>query len=410
MIEFIQKSGKSDIILFVHGFTGGRDTWLHEIDGYFFDNLNKNYELNSGYDIAVFEYYSNLLNFFPAVDSIRQRVVALFKSLQPKVKKNISISEVSGLLAARIRFDLEEYHNIIIVAHSMGGLVAKYYVLQELESGRNCKIKMILSLAVPHLGADLATYGKLLSNDKQLEDLAPLSELCPKLNDAWVKRSDKPIIKYFYGAYDSVVVKQSAIGTDNVTQDVISCDDTHLSICKPAKNGISIVAATRFLIEFKSNSTPFVVQKISDSDQYNDEIFVLKLLLADVHDASVRNSKEFFLNAEYVRKLLSSDADQQKLKNLYDRIRLIYLNSYERHVADNMKKNSTILVSDIHARIIKEDADFLKAAHPMLGALHKMGMLHQLANDLGNDIWWSEERSRAALKKARDKSLTISVE
>lgn len=404
MIEFVQRTGKSDLVLFVHGFTGGRETWRHESDGYFYDHLLENSALRDGYDFAIFEYYSSLLNLFPVADSIRQRIVSLFKSIQPKAKKNISISEISNLLAARIRFDLEGYQNIVVIAHSMGGLVTKSYALQELEAGRNCRIKLILSLAVPHLGADLATYGKLLSNNQQIEDLAPLSELCPKLNDAWVKHSDKPVIKYFYGAYDTVVTKQSAIGTDNLEQDIISCDDTHLTICKPSKNGLLVTAAIKFLVEFKSHSTPFALQRISGTEQYDDEIFVLKLLLADVHDASVRNSKEFFLNAEYARKLLSSNSDQQKLQSLYDRIRTIYLNSYEQHVAGSDARNSTTLVSAVHARIIKEDAEFLKVAHPMLQALHKMGMLHQLANDLGNDIWWSEERSRDALKNARKKS------
>ncbi len=404
MIEFIQKSGKSDLVLFVHGFTGGKDTWQHASDGYFYDHLLENSVLRSGYDIAVFEYYSTLLNLFPTADSIRQKIVSLFKSIQPKAKKNISISEISNLLATRIRFDLEGYQNIVVIAHSMGGLVTKSYILHELEAGRHCKIKLLLSLAVPHLGADLATYGKLLSNNRQIEDLAPLSEVCPRLNDAWVKRTDKPTIKYFYGTYDTVVTKHSAIGTDNLEQDVISTDDTHVTISKPPRNGIIETAAIKFLLDFKSHSTPFELQRISDPEQYDDEIFVLKLLLADVHDASVRNSKEFFLNAEYARKLLSSNVDQQKLQDLYDRIRTIYLNSYERHVGTNEARNSTTLVSAVHARIIEEDAAFLKAAHPMLQALHKMGMLHQLANDLGNDIWWSEERSRDALKHAREMS------
>ena len=271
MIEFVQKSGKTDLVLFVHGFTGGRDTWRHEVDGFLNDHLLENAALREGYDIAVFEYYSTLVNLFPVADSIRQKIVSLFKSIQTKTKKNISIYEISNLLTARIRFDLENYQNIVVIAHSMGGLITKSYVLQELEAGRNCKVKVILSLAVPHLGADLATYGKLLSNNQQIEDLAPLSELCPKLNDAWVKCDNKPIIKYFYGAYDTVVTKQSAIGTDNLEQDIISCDDTHLTICKPPKNGLLVTAITKFLIDFKSHSTPFALQRVSDSEQYDDE-------------------------------------------------------------------------------------------------------------------------------------------
>ena len=403
MIEFIKKTGKSDLILFVHGFTGGKKTWLHATDGYFHEHLMEYPEIEENYDIAVFEYYSRLLNLLPATDSIRQKITSFFKSIQPKSKKNISIEEISNLLSTCIRFDLSEYDNIVVIAHSMGGLVVKSYVLTELGAGRNCKIKMILSLAVPHLGVNLATYGTLLSNNRQIQDLAPLSELCPKLNDSWVKQPEKPVVKYFYGTSDAVVAKQSAIGTDNLEQDVICFDEDHVSICKPARGGVLVTATVALISQFHAEVTPFQLQTIAYPEQFDDEIFVLKLLLADVHDASIRNSKEFFLNAEYARKFLSSRSDQEKLQNLYDRIRTIYQNSYESHVATNGDRNSTTLVAAVHKRIMDEDATFLKAAHPMLQALHKMGMLHQLANDLGKDVWWNEERSRDALTHARQR-------
>lgn len=404
MIEFAHKDSCEDLILFVHGFTGGKDTWKHAVDGYFHEHLLEDQFVRENFDIAYFEYHTTLLNLFPAANSIRQRLTSLFKTIQPKSVKNISVEEISKLLRSRIRFELSDYKNIVVIAHSMGGLVTKSCILQDLSEGKNCQIKLLISLAVPHLGVNLASYGKLLLNNKQVEDLAPLSELCPKLNDAWVKQSLKPDVKYFIGAYDEIVKKNSAIGTDTEQQDAISCDDDHISISKPEKKGLVVSATLRFLKDFKNSITPFEVQKILNSDQYKDEIFVLKLLLADVHDASVRHSKEYFLNAEYIRKLLSSSSDQQKLKDLYDRIRVIYQNSYEKHVGVP-SGNSTTLVAAVHDAIIQEDSKFLKVASPMLQALHKMGMLHQLANDLGNDVWWSEERSHDALSNLRSKSV-----
>lgn len=400
MIEFVQKKGKSDVILFVHGFTGGRDTWKHATDGFFFDQILQHECIRNSYDVAVFEYFTNLTNLFPAADSLRQKITSLFKSIQPKSKKNVSIEEISSLLYSQIRFSLGSYSGVVIVAHSMGGLVAKNCIAKDLEDGKISNIKLLLSLAVPHLGANLATLGALLLNNKQIEDLAPLSEFCPRLNDTWVKHTLKPEIKYFYGAYDSIVSQQSAIGTDNNQQDIISCDDDHLSICKPAKNGISLKAAVSFLEDHIKNSKPIEIQRIASSTQYDDEIFVLKLLLADVHDASIRHSKEYFLNAEYLRKLFSSTADQQQLGRLYEKIRTIYQNSYEGHIAA-ADRSSTTLVAAVHKRIIDEDASYLKAAFPMMQALHKMGMLHQLANDFGNDVWWGEDRSREGLERVK---------
>jgi hypothetical protein len=226
------------------------------------------------------------------------------------------------------------------------------------------------------------------------------------MTDAWVKHSLKPEIKYFYGTYDSVVTKNSAIGADNKNQDIIACDDDHLSICKPdGPRSMTVLATLNFLKDFSKQSVlrnGLGVQRLNDPSQYRDEVFVLKLLLADVHNASINHSKEHFLNAEYARKLFSSSADQDKLRILYERIRTIYQNCYEQHVAESERKSST-LVSAVHQKIISEDSAYLKSALPMLQGLHKMGMLHQLANDLGDTIWWSENQSCEALENVRQK-------
>lgn len=87
MIEFIKKTGKNDLILFIHGFTGGKSTWRHPADGYFYDHLLNYAEIEEGFDIAVFEYHSKLLNLFPAAHSLRQKLTSLFKSVQVKAKK-----------------------------------------------------------------------------------------------------------------------------------------------------------------------------------------------------------------------------------------------------------------------------------------------------------------------------------
>lgn len=396
MIEFIKKNQCDNVILFIHGFTGGKETWKNAEHGYFFDQLLSIEEIAANFDVATFEYFTKLTSIFADADSVVGRIKSLFKTIQPKAKKNISVEEISELLKTRIRFDLASYRNVVIVAHSMGGLVAKSCVLKDLEQGLTSKVKMILSFAVPHLGADLATYGKLLTNHRQINDLAPLSELCPALNDEWVKYSIKPVIKYFYGTYDRVVTKNSAIGTDNIAQDIIACDDDHLSIVKPSgSTSIAITATSHFITDF-FNSQPtessLAVKKLASPTQYNDEVFVLKLILADVHNATIKHSKEHFLNAEYARKLFSSTADQEKLHGLYEKIRTLYQNCYGTHAGTN-GSNSTLLVNDVHQKIISEDAGYLKTALPLLQGLHKLGMLHQLANDLNNDIWWSENQS-----------------
>jgi hypothetical protein len=406
MIEFIHKTNRDTAILFIHGFTGGKETWKNSEHGYFFEQLLQIDIIKDNFDVAIFEYFTKLSSLFADASSAVGRLKSLFVNIQPKSKKNISIEEISALLSSRIRFELSAYNNIIIVAHSMGGLVAKACILNDLRQGQPSKIKLLLSFAVPHLGANLATYGKLLSNNKQINDLAPLSELCPTMNNEWVKYSFKPDVKYFYGTYDQIVTKGSAIGTDNLPQDIIACDDDHLSICKPSGSSSIAIAATReFLTQFIQKSileSGLSAKRLDDTSQYKDEAFVLKLMLADVHNAAIKHSKEHFLNAEYARKLFSSATDQDKLRLLYEKIRTLYQNSYEKFVSET-GGNSTQLVNEIHQRIVSEDADYLKTALPLIHGLHKMGMLHQLANDLKNDVWWNEVQSIEALEALKTK-------
>lgn len=404
MIEFVQNNKRDNVILFIHGFTGGKETWNNPEHGYFFDQLLTIEGIAANFDVAVFEYFTKLTNIFADASTAVGRLKSLFNNLQPKAKKNISVEEISELLKTQIRFELAPYRNVVIVAHSMGGLVAKRCVLKDLQQGLTSKVKLVLSFAVPHLGADLASYGKLLSNNQQIRDLAPLSELCPEMNDEWVKFSIKPAIKYFYGTYDGFVKKHSAIGTDNLTQDIIACDDDHLSIVKPnGPSSIAVTAAAHFLMDFlqsDANCSLLAVKKLESPTQYDDEVFVLKLMLADVHNATVKHSKEHFLNAEYARKLFASSSDQEKLRSLYDRIRTLYQNCYGNYVGA-AGSNSTLLVTDIHQKIISEDVGYLKSALPLLQGLHKLGMLHQLANDLNDDIWWSENQSIESIEALR---------
>ncbi|MDC8758131.1 ABC-three component system protein [Janthinobacterium fluminis] len=403
MIEFISKNNKKNLVIFVHGFTGGKDTWKNLTHGFFFDQLAELPLVAENFDVACFEYFTKLTNLFPAANSYIAKIKSILKMSSDKAEKNIGISEISELFRSYIRFQLAGYENIVVIAHSMGGLVAKSAILKDIEQGYNNKISLFISLAVPHLGADLGTYGKLLSNNQQINDLAPLSEFCPRLNNKWVKQSNRPPIKYFYGTYDDVVTKQSAIGTDDIEQDIITCNDDHLTICKPAgASCIAMMAVHHFLSDFINGTSDnnLDIIKLEDDSQFDDEFFVLKLLLADVHNSTIKHSKEHFLNAEYARKLFSSSSDQKKLGQLYGRIRTLYQDSYDKF-ANNGHGNSGELVAEIHQKIISEDAGYLKTALPLIHGLHKKGMLHQLANDLNDDVWWSEERSEEALRKIK---------
>ncbi|MDN2679467.1 ABC-three component system protein [Janthinobacterium sp. SUN033] len=403
MLNILTKSNKPNVILFVHGFCGGVETWKHENGSHFYQHILKSAIVAEHFDIATFDYFSKFSNTSVAANNMLDKLKSLFKTSSKKNEKNIGIDEISELLKTNIRFHLDDYENIIIIAHSMGGLITKNFIVKETLEAGITKIKLVISLAVPHLGTELASFGQLFTSHEQIRDLAPLSDICPKLNEQWVKLSIKPAIKYFYGTYDDVVKKSSASSIDCEDKDIIACDDSHLSICKPESEYSTVVIATnKFLKEFiqGSGEIQLAAQKLENAEQFSDEHFVIKLILADVHQATITHSKEHFLNAEYARKLFSSASDQKKLGDLYTRIRTLYHDSYDKFLHTN-EMTPGKLVSEVHEKIISEDSTYLKSALPLIHGLHKKGMLHQLANDLSDDIWWTEECSITALDKVR---------
>src|SRR5690606_4256509 len=106
-------------------------------------------------------YFTKLLNLYQKAQGFGTLLKRLFTTSHGKLVKNISIEEIGDLLRTEVRFHLQNYDNIIVIAHSMGGLVTKSAIIKDIEEQQNSKIKLFVSLAVPHLGAEGATFGKL---------------------------------------------------------------------------------------------------------------------------------------------------------------------------------------------------------------------------------------------------------
>jgi len=402
MIEFNLQNNKKNLILFVHGFCGGEDTWRNGQAKSFAELLAEDKAIVENYDIANFSYYTKLLNLYSKVGGMGTFLKRIFKVSHGKLAKNVSIEEIGNLMGTEIRFKLQAYDNIVVIAHSMGGLVTKSAIVKDIVDQQPCKIKLFISLAVPHLGAEAAAFGKIISSNLQIENLAPLNEFIHRINDAWQKTNLRPETKYFYGVHDTIVLKTSAVPLDKEKSDGISVDEDHTSITKPNdSSNTTFVAVKQVILDFEKNDSgmsDLEMKKLPNDDLYSDELFVLKLLSASIHDSTIKNSKEYFLNAEYIRKKFSSSSDQKRLTELYQKIRNLYETSYTKYVHDGIT-NSGLLLVDVHEKIVNEDNKFLEVFIPFVNAIHKQGMLHQLANSRDENIWWVKNGSIEALYK-----------
>ncbi len=388
MITFVQKDNNSNLILFIHGLNGSNETWKNEVtQNTFPELLLKDFEVQENFDIAYFEYYTSLLN-------IKEKV-SIIKTLFSKDKstpKNISVCEISDVLKTRINHQLDEYDNIVIIAHSMGGIIAKSVILDYAEDG-NSKIKLFLSLAVPHLGSILANYGNFISSNIQIKHLQPFQEESMKLLERWYKSSILPTTKYFAGVYEGTVSINSAIPPNTNKDDIVKVDENHRTIAKPKdENDIVIISTLKYLKKFLKNSkvNDIDYEKIM-SDEYNDEYFVLKLLIADVHSSLIDDSKKHFYYSEEIRKIFTSNNDRKILQELYAKIESLYKNLYGDLIINKIA-TSTELVNEIHKKILEDDREFLNTSLSKINGLHKKGMIHLLANDLKRDVFWDKNR------------------
>lgn len=409
--ESIHKKGNKTIVLFIHGFTGSKETWVNNNKIELPNLLLEDEIISDNLDFAYLSYYTELMDFYGTkiATNYLMKMLGLKTTNTPK---NLNIQQISDFIYSVINYNCSQYENIIIVAHSMGGIVAKSIILEELKKySISNKFKLFLSLAVPHNGTDWGKIGENLFKNRQAIDLQPLSKTLTRINNDWVQqKTGLPKTVYFYGQFDEVVDESSAISYQYEIQDKVPCDDNHFSITRPdTKNRHVFRVIQMELIDFVSNiqqTETLELKEFIDVGQLDDETFVIRLLIADVHNVIINNAKQTFFNAEYMRKVVVNQGDGaiSKLTDLYQRIEAFYTIAFGKLLSRDLKDGSH-LVTYVHDNLVKDNESLLKCSIPIIGGYQKMGMMHQLANKMEKDIWWARENNIQSIEEYRKKRL-----
>lgn len=405
MIRILEngKKKKKNLILFIHGLTGNDATWLNEKGQTFAQLLFTNSTLKKNFDIGTFDYYSKV--FSPLPLKLLGKIFLKFTGVQSdQVELNLDVDSISDLLVTEIAIHCKDYKKIVFIAHSLGGLVAKDTTLKLLDQSSNITVDKLVSLAVPHNGSSIATIIKSVVSHAQIKDLVPLSNKTTELNNQWLQDSTGrlPKIIYFYGKYDLVVEQNSALGFSNERQMALFFEADHTNIAKPSSIESSIYKATEQVlldvISEENRINALVIQQLPNKDTFNDEFFVLKLLIADVHEKSIHTAKTSFYNAEFIRKvgLQRKVISQENFDDLMSRIEILYNNAYALFTAGKIV-DSNALVAHIHDQIRQEDNGVLSTLE-RISFIHKTGMLHQLSNNTNKDIWWGNGHSQDTIE------------
>ena len=199
------------LLLFMHGLGGARkSTW-----GNFPSFLMSDQSIA---DRFIVDYYS-----FPT-----QIFRLPFSPRAPKIQV------LADGLRTQIRY--AGFERVSLACHSLGGLVAKQYLIEEIEANRDLQIDRVAFFGVPNNGSDLAAIGSLVSwRQHQLRQLQKDSDIIEFSNKAW-RRLDirnKVRLKYIVGSQDRVVDRLSALeywGNPDVETVVGS---GHIDLVKP---------------------------------------------------------------------------------------------------------------------------------------------------------------------------------
>lgn len=247
MVRFILEDSNKHLILLIHGFTGGKETWVEKEGDRIPKYLSKNKEISSNFDIAYFEYFTK---FSDKIERIRGSF--LFKGgARKRFKKNLSIDDIKDILFSHLEVEFKKYDKIILIAHSMGGLISKAAILKLIENNNHNKIALFISLCVPNNGSNLANLGRFILNNPNLKDLAPLSNIIDTTNRKWINQSIVELLPetiYFQGKNDTIVPKESSIGYESRDIQIVYSDDDHSSILSPNSSKSIVMKSITYAI------------------------------------------------------------------------------------------------------------------------------------------------------------------
>ena len=242
------------VIIFVHGIFGnGTQTWTNETTGAYFPALVRDDPAFTGTDIWVYEYPS------------------------PKCAASYNIDQIPDDLHRRLTNDnvITNHREIIFLAHSMGGIIVRDYLLRNPARLTPERIPLLYFYSTPTLGAQVANITRHFCPSQQLNALRTLetrasSELAIFENH-WQNSQFRTIPTFC--AYETqrthgiqIVERSSAT---HLCSSIEALNRDHVTITKPANTNDDSYIAFRNVYRAAASDTraPRPTWNLNGSDQ-----------------------------------------------------------------------------------------------------------------------------------------------
>jgi len=211
--RYVRKDASEDLsIVFVHGVLGDSiETWTNG-SSYWPDLLTTDKDFD-GTSIYAYEYATTLQ------------------------RRGFSIEDIAHNMRLRLDADgVTKHKEIIFLAHSMGGLVVRNYLLNYPEIAS--RVRFIFFYSTPTIGAQVAALATFISRNPQFARMKPMQS-GDYLADQVKRWINAPFNIPSFCAYETeetfgitVVTLESAFGLCNRSLDPLQAD--HMTIVKPS--------------------------------------------------------------------------------------------------------------------------------------------------------------------------------
>jgi len=204
-------------VVFIHGIFGGTtDTWRNARGDTFFQFLEQTPDVGDKVDLFAFGFTSRMFQ-----------------------GGSLDIREAANKLDERLRFDgVWDYDTVVLVGHSMGGLVAMRTLVTHPELRH--KVPLLVLYASPQEGSQITAIARMAADNNALQQMLPAdrSEFLKDLDDTWSKIPDdeRPSVVCAYETMPThgvqIVARSSATRYCGSERIAIGGTD-HISIVKP---------------------------------------------------------------------------------------------------------------------------------------------------------------------------------
>ena len=264
--ELVRQSNKKaeHVIIFVHGFKGGKNTFVNKKQHFcsFFDTI-----ILDVCDIYEFRYYSSIFDFLPIKNLLS--LICFGKAFGARY--NINLCKYSELLYTHYCNSILIYKSINIISHSMGGLIAKHFIIESFKKRDSYK-GFYISLSTPHCGVSGANLLSLLNNPS-INSMEPFSAFINETSDGWSQVAPRIKRKYYCATHDEIVNDRSACPLDDKKY-LFRVEGTHTTIVKPSSKDCDLIKNINSTISNFLSLNPNAMIPIRRELSSNDVLFI----------------------------------------------------------------------------------------------------------------------------------------